>query len=84
MRAIVANRSTTRGRNVRRRTLHPMTGQLFEVRVTRTVQAWSVSIPEIDAVVDVENRYEAESAARETIAVRTGIPIGYVAVWVRD
>jgi hypothetical protein len=84
MRALVATRTTTRGRNVRPRTLHPMTGQLFEVRVTRGVQQWTVSIPELDAEVHINRRVDAESAAREAIAVRTGIPIGYVAVWVRD
>lgn len=84
MRAIVATRSTTRVRNIRRRSLAPMTGQLFEVRVTRSERDWAVRIPELDAVVHVDRRVEAESAAREAIAVRTGIPIGYIAVWVRD
>jgi hypothetical protein len=91
MRAIVSTRSTSgyrpavaRSRSTRRRTLHPMTGQLFEVRVTRDESRWAVTIPELDAIVHVEWRADAESAARECNAVRTGIPIGYVAVWVRD
>ena len=84
MRAIVTNRSVTRGRNIRRRNLHPMTGQLFEVRVTGSAGRWAVAVPELDVVVQVERRIEAESAARETIAAHTGIPISYVAVWVRD
>ena len=88
MRAIVSTRSTSGYRlaatRTRRRTLAPMTGQLFEVRVARSETRWAVTVPELDATVHVEQRVDAESAARECIAVRTGIPIGYVAVWVRD
>jgi hypothetical protein len=87
MRAIVANPSMSGlGRNVTRTRskLHPMTGQLFEIRVSRSDSRWAVTIPELDATVHVDQRIDAETTARECIAVRTGIPIGYVAVWVRD
>ena len=82
MRATVSPRYRTR--TVRRRTLTPMTGQLFEIHVARSESRWAVTVPELDATVHVAQRIEAESAAREAIAVRTGIPIGFVAVWVRD
>ncbi|MCP9272035.1 long chain fatty acid-CoA synthetase [Mycolicibacterium arenosum] len=74
----------TRTRPVRHRTLRPMAGQLFEATIARDVTGWTVSIPELDAEVHVVRRAEAESAARECIAVRTGIPISFVAVWIRD
>lgn len=80
MRANVAHRTRT----VRHRTLRPMAGQLFEVTVTRDGGLFEVAIPEISAVVHVVRRADAEPTARECIAVRTGIPIGFVAVWVRD
>ena len=90
MRAIVSSRRTSgyrhtmRTRGTRRRLVAPMTGQLFEVQVTRSESRWAVSVPELDATVYAERRSDVESAARECIAVRTGIPIGYVAVWVHD
>ena len=80
MRASVVNRT----RPVRHRTLRPMAGQLFEATVTRDRTRWAVAVPEVDASVYVMRRAEAESAARDVIAARTGIPIGFVAVWVRD
>jgi hypothetical protein len=80
MRATVAHRT----RLVRRRTLRPMAGQLFEIKVTRADGHYAVSVPEIEALVHVRHRVDAEAAAREAIATRTGIPINFVAVWVRD
>ncbi len=74
----------TRTRPVRHRTLRPMAGQLFEATVSREGARWIVRVPELDAEVAVLRRYDAESAARECIAARTGIPINFVAVWVRD
>lgn len=74
----------TRPRSVRHRALRPMSGQLFEVTVSRHATGWTVTVPELDADVTVGRRCEAEAAARECIAVRTGIPINFVAVWVRD
>jgi hypothetical protein len=61
-----------------------MTGQLFEIRVVRDEARWAVTVPELDAEVHVQRRVDAELSARECIAARTGIPIGFVAVWVRD
>lgn len=74
----------TRTRPVRHRALRPMAGQLFEATIARDVTGWTVEIAELGAEVHVTRRSEAESAARECIAVRTGIPIGFVAVWIRD
>ena len=74
----------TRTRSVRHRTLRPMAGQLFEATVSRDATGWMVAVPELKAEVHVARRSQAESAARECIAVRTGIPINFVAVWVRD
>lgn len=74
----------TRTRSTRLRTLRPMAGQLFEATIARDAAGWTVTVPELDAEVHVSRRSEAESAARECIAVRTGIPIGFVAVWIRD
>ncbi len=80
MRANVAHRT----RSIRQRTLRPTVGQLFEITVTRDGSLWAVAVPEIDAVVHVIRRSEAEMAARECIAARTGIPINFVVVLVRD
>ena len=80
MRASVVHRT----RPARRRTVRPMAGQLFEIRITRDDARWAVSIPEIDVVAHVPRRADAEITARRCIAVHTGIPIGYVAVWDRD
>ncbi|WP_099046068.1 long chain fatty acid-CoA synthetase [Mycolicibacterium grossiae] len=80
MRASLAHRP----RPVRRAPLRPMAGQLFEVTVTPDALGYEVVIPEIDAVTRVERRADAEVSARACIAARTGIPVNFVAVWVRD
>ncbi|MCV6969301.1 long chain fatty acid-CoA synthetase Faa4p [Mycobacterium bohemicum] len=41
-----------------------------------------IRIPEIDGITRATRRAAVELAARECIAARTGIPIGYVAVYV--
>ena len=41
-----------------------------------------VRIPEIGGVTRASRRATVEVAARECIAARTGIPIGYIAVFV--
>ncbi|MGB6762581.1 long chain fatty acid-CoA synthetase Faa4p [Mycobacterium sp.] len=41
-----------------------------------------IRIPEIGGVTRADRRAAVELAARECIATRTGIPIGYVAVFV--
>jgi hypothetical protein len=59
-------------------------GQCFDIEVTRDISGWVIRIPEIDAETHATRRATVELAARECIATRTGIPIGYVAVLVRD
>lgn len=79
-------RSRTLGsRGVRpRRVLRPVAGQCFEITISPEGNRWLVRIPEIDQSVEVAARAEAEPAARECVATHTGIPIGYISVWVRD
>ncbi len=76
------------GRTRRYRTGHPVlssaVGQSFDIEISRAVDGWLIRIPEIGAVTHASRRAAVEIAARECIAVRTGIPIGYVAVAVRD
>lgn len=60
----------------------PTVGQCFDIEVARDADGWVVRIPEIGGLVRVGRRAEAELAARRCIAARTGIPIGYVAVFV--
>jgi hypothetical protein len=57
-------------------------GQCFDIDITRDADGWMIRIPEIDEVARVGHRAAAELAARRCIAARTGIPIGYVAVFV--
>lgn len=67
-----------------RRVIRPMAGQCFEIEIRQDATRWEIRIPEIDATTDASARSEAELAARECIAARTGIPLGYISVWVRD
>jgi len=60
----------------------PTVGQCFDVEITRDVDGWLIRIPEIGAVTHTLRRANVEVAARECIATRTGIPIGYVAILV--
>lgn len=62
----------------------PTVGQAFDIEVTRETNGWSIQIPEINASTHATRRETVELAARECIATRTGIPIGYVAIIVRD
>lgn len=57
-------------------------GQCFEVEVTRDADGWMIRIPELGRVTRASRRAAVELAARECIATWTGIPIGYVAVYV--
>lgn len=66
------------------RGLPPIAGQCFEITIAAEVGHWRIRIPEIDCVTQANNRAEVELAARECIAAHTGIPIGYISVWVRD
>jgi len=73
----------SRNRRVTQRVQCPTVGQCFDIEVAREADGWSIRIPEIGGLVRVGRRAAAELAARECIASRTGIPIGYVEVFVR-
>jgi hypothetical protein len=59
-----------------------MVGQCFDIEVTRDADGWMISVPEVGAHTRASSRATVELAARECIATWTGIPIGYVAVYV--
>jgi hypothetical protein len=71
-----------RTRRVTQRVNGPTIGQCFDIEITRDTDGWMVRIPEIGGVARAGRRDAVELAARECIADRTGIPIGYVAVFV--
>lgn len=58
----------------------PTVGQCFDIEVTRDADGWMIQIPEIGRTTRALRRAVVELAARECIAMWTGIPIGYVAV----
>ncbi len=58
----------------------PTVGQCFDIEVARDADGWMIRIPEIGGLVRVSRRAEVDVAARQCIATRTGIPIGYVSV----
>jgi hypothetical protein len=60
----------------------PTVGQCFDIEVTRDADGWMIRIPELRRVTRARRRAAVELAARECIATQTGIPIGYVAVYV--
>jgi hypothetical protein len=60
----------------------PTVGQCFDIEVTRETDGWLIRIPEIGGVAHAGRRATVELVAREYIAVRTGIPIGYVTIFV--
>jgi hypothetical protein len=60
----------------------PTVGQCFDIEVTRDADGWMIRIPELGRVTSAGRRAAVELAARECIATATGIPIGYVAVYV--
>jgi hypothetical protein len=74
----------TRTRRISHRVKCPTVGQCFDIEVTRHADGWMVRIPEIGELVRVGSRAAAELAARKCIAARTGIPIGYVTVFVAN
>lgn len=77
--------STRPQRSVRsHRVLQPVAGQCFEIDIRPENNRWIIAVPEINAVTEAANRAAVELAARECIATHTGIPIGYISVWVRD
>ncbi|MDX1892143.1 long chain fatty acid-CoA synthetase Faa4p [Mycolicibacterium sp. 050158] len=60
----------------------PTVGQCFDIEVSREIDGWTIRVPEIGAVTHARRRATVEIAARECIAAKTGIPIGYVTVFV--
>nr|WP_231639660.1 long chain fatty acid-CoA synthetase [Mycobacterium sp. Marseille-P9652] len=60
----------------------PTIGQCFDIEISRDPVGWRIWIPEIGGVARAVRRDAVELAARECIADRTGIPIGYVTVYV--
>lgn len=66
------------------RVLRPFAGQCFEIAIRQDGAQWIIHIPEIDATTEAATRAEVELAARQHIAAGTGIPLGYISVWVRD
>lgn len=60
----------------------PMVGQCFDIEITRDANGWMIRIPELSRDTRATSRAIVELAARECIATFTGIPIGYVAVFV--
>lgn len=71
-------RSTKRAGNAFR----PTVGQCFDIEVSRAIDGWLIRIPEIDGIAHARRRSAVELAAREYIATRTGIPMGYVAIFI--
>jgi hypothetical protein len=71
-----------RTRRVAQRVQGPTVGQCFDIEVTREADGWMIRIPEIGGVTRASRRAAVELAAREYIAIRTGIPIGYIAIFV--
>jgi hypothetical protein len=74
--------SSSRTRRVAPRVTGPTVGQCFDIEVIRDTDGWMVRIPEINGTARASRRATVELAARECIAAQTGIPIGYVAVFV--
>lgn len=72
----------TRRQRVAPRVNCPMVGQCFDIEVSRDADGWSIRVPEVGRVTRATSRATVELAARECIAIWTGIPIGYVAVYV--
>jgi hypothetical protein len=72
------------GRWIRRVVPGLTAGQCFEIEVSPEVTGWAIRIPEIGGVAHATRRAAVEIVARKYIAARTGIPIGYITVIVRD
>ena len=73
---------STRRQFVTPRVNCPTVGQSFDIEISREIAGWTIRIPEIDGVTQARRRATVELAARECIATKTGIPIGYVAIFV--
>ena len=66
------------------RVVRAMAGQSFEIEIEFQSTRWAIRVPEINATAEAPTRDAVELTARECIARRTGIPLGYISVWVRD
>ncbi|MDT5146327.1 MAG: hypothetical protein QOC58_972 [Mycobacterium sp.] len=75
-------RLSGRAHRVAHRVHCPTIGQCFDIEVSRDSNGWQIWIPEIGGATRAGRRAAVELAARECIARRTGIPIGYVGVYV--
>jgi hypothetical protein len=65
--------SSSRTRRVAPRVTGPTVGQCFDIEVIRDTDGWMVRIPEISG---------SARASRRATVEQTGIPIGYVTVFV--
>ena len=72
----------SRTQHVAHRGSFPTAGQCFDIEVNRETNGWLIRIPEIGGVTRACQRAAVELAARKCIAARTGIPIGYVAIFI--
>lgn len=66
-----------------RRVVRPVAGQCFEISIRQDATSWVIEIPEIAETAEAPTRAAVELTARERIAASTGIPLGYISVWVR-
>lgn len=75
---------STRRHRVTPRLNRPTVGQSFDIEISREIDGWTIRIPELGGVTHAPRRAAVELAAREHIATMTGIPIGYVAIFVAN
>jgi hypothetical protein len=73
---------TSEARRVAHRPQCPTVGQCFDIEISRDADGWMIRIPELGGAARASRRAAVELAARKHIAKHTGIPIGYVAVYV--
>ncbi|MDT5338323.1 MAG: hypothetical protein QOD90_3828 [Mycobacterium sp.] len=73
---------STRRHRIAPRVNCPTVGQSFDIEMSREIDGWTIRIPEIGGVTHARRRAGVELAARECVAAITGIPIGYVAIFV--
>jgi hypothetical protein len=64
------------------RVTFPKVGQCFDIEITREADGWLIRVPEIAAVARAGRRAAVDVVARECIATHTGIPMGYIIVFV--
>ncbi|PRI16360.1 long chain fatty acid-CoA synthetase Faa4p [Mycobacterium shigaense] len=60
----------------------PKVGQCFDIEITRDTDGWLIRVPEIGATTRAGRRASVDVVARECIAAHTGIPVGYIIVFV--